>query len=132
MSYSDSTDHSGSIMRTGNFHSDTLNRLVSSSDSSGGCAGQAACWTDDFFIGESAMATEGDEVEAPASLVANKPLRHANILHPMSQNRDMGHPFPLRLADPGHPPYSSAGWSPPEPDSASPTKVILNEPKHVE
>jgi hypothetical protein len=26
-------------------------------------------------------------------LITNKPLRHANILHPMSQKRDMGHPI---------------------------------------
>jgi hypothetical protein len=43
-------------------------------------------------------------VEGPALLVTNKTLRHANIVHPMSQRRDMGHPVICGWSDLGHPP----------------------------
>jgi len=42
-------------------------------------------------------------------LVTNKTLRHANIVHPMSQKRDMGHPFICGWSDLGHPP--SQTWA---------------------
>jgi len=35
--------------------------------------------------------TESDEVETAGLLVTNQALRHANILHPVSQKPDMGH-----------------------------------------
>jgi hypothetical protein len=41
-------------------------------------------------------------VEGPALLVTNKTLRHANIVHPMSQKRDMGHPLICRWSNLGH------------------------------
>ena len=50
------------------------------------------------------MTTEGDEVETTALLIADQALRHANIVHPRSQKRDLGHPFFLDWTDVGHPP----------------------------
>ena len=41
---------------------------------------------------ESVIARVVDEVKTAALLITNEPFRHGCILHPMSQNRDMGHP----------------------------------------
>ncbi len=38
-------------------------------------------------VWEPVIATEGDEVETAALLIADEALRHANILHPRSQKR---------------------------------------------
>lgn len=41
---------------------------------------------------QAVIAAKSNDVETAALLITNKPLRHASILHPMSQKRDMGHP----------------------------------------
>src|ERR1035438_213784 len=60
-------------------------------------------------VGQPPIATKGDEVEGPALLVTNKTLRHANIVHPMSQKRDMGHPLICGWSDLGHLPALRGG-----------------------
>jgi hypothetical protein len=61
-------------------------------------------------IWKSTLATEGEEVKTAALLITNKPLRHPNVLNPMSQNRvgalGAGHPIILEYSDLGHPPSS--------------------------
>ena len=53
------------------------------------------------------ITAESNEMHAAGLLVTNKALRHADILHPRSQNRDLGHPrffVVLKFRDLGHPP----------------------------
>jgi hypothetical protein len=38
-------------------------------------------------------AAKGDELEASALLVTNEAFRHVKTYTPLSQSRDMGHPF---------------------------------------
>jgi len=50
------------------------------------------------------ITTERDEVKAAGLPITYLAFRHPNILHPMSQTRDMGHPFISGWSDLGHPP----------------------------
>jgi putative transposase len=77
------------------------------------------------------------EQEAAAGAATMSFFRHGEIYRCHEQAaREHGEPLPAN--SPPHPidespvGYSLAGWSPPEPASASPTRIILNEQKFVE